>query len=135
MELDFSTRNCAQDSRNDDILETWTSTPTVAKRMRIDTILPCADAARGDDEVSRPPTPDSLVKLRAVIRAGECAPEATACRGGVGGMLADGGLGGYPKRHTFGNAGLLREFGGVKSWLELQRRQQEERGCSVLSLP
>jgi hypothetical protein len=111
------------------------ATPEHVKRLRtqIDAAFEeaCAVAQTPTTEAcvfeDRPPTPDSLMDMRALIENESRATSTVAHP--------------EPPRHTprkedpFKNAGLFREYGGIKGWMALQRQEKERRGVCAVSLP
>jgi len=89
-----------------------------------------AEADGGADEAraapvaaSRPGTPPELAELSALIRevSGDTKPAPLEHRPPP--AIED----------PFKHAGLMREYGGIKGWLELQRKEREAKGVCVIS--
>ena len=147
MELDFSIRVCVEEPGEKPCEEalaedasrtkrpfspapssdahTLPSTPDDVKRLREEINSAFEEAACSDNlsvplslfgrDISRPPTPDDVLNLRALIEAeAEDAPLPVP-------TTIDISL--SPIGDMFKHAGLFREYGGIKGWLE------NEKGC------
>lgn len=109
---------------------TLPSTQDDVKRLRVEinsafdeTV--CSDEMRVSvfgDELDRPPTPNDILDLRALIDAefdgDSLVPVPVAMD-----------MSPPPREDPFKHAGLFREYGGVKGWLEMQRKYEERRMC------
>lgn len=153
MELDFSIRHCVEEPCKQPREETSTdeasrskrslsptpssdahtlpSTPGDVKRLREEINSAFEEAVCSDDlsvplslfggEIDRPPTPDDVLNLRALIEAeAEDAPLPVPIAMDVSPP---------PKEDLFKHAGLFREYGGIKGWLEMQRKEKERVSC------
>ena len=126
--------------------ESGLSTPEHVKRLRMELDAAFAEAEGVANEVqdvqwvqgvqgvqaatvvsSRPGTPPELAELSALIReasgdAKPAPPEPVPARDVPSG-----------REDPFKHAGLMREYGGIKGWLELQRKEREAKGLCVSS--
>lgn len=146
MELDFSIRQSAEalceESSTDEVASskrslspvpsseehTLPSTPDDVKRLRVEINSAFDEAACSDDmsvpvslfgdELGRPPTPKDILDLRALIDA-EFDGDSLAS----GPVAMDTSP--PPREDPFKHAGLFREYGGIKGWLEMQREEKE----------
>lgn len=153
MELDFSIRECVEEPGEKPCEEalaedasrtkrpfspapssdahTLPSTPDDVKRLREEINSAFDEAVCSDDlsvpmslfgsEIDRPPTPDDVLNLRALIEAeAEDAPLPIP-------IIMD--LSPLHNEDVFKHAGLFREYGGIKGWLEMQRKEKERVSC------
>jgi hypothetical protein len=150
MELDFSIRQSAEapreESSTDEVASskrslspvpsseehTLPSTPDDVKRLRVEIGAAFEEAACSDEmsvpvslfgeELDRPPTPKDILNLRALIDAefdgDSLAPVPVAMDTSP-----------PPREDPFKHAGLFREYGGIKGWLEMQRKEKERVMC------
>jgi len=152
MELDFSTRKSAEAPREEISTyevasskrplspvtsseeHTLPSTPDDVKRLRVEINYAFDESACSDEmsvpmslfgnEIDRPPTPNDILDMRALIDAefefdgNSLAPVPVAM---------DTSL--PPRDDPFKHAGLFREYGGIKGWLEMQRKDKERGMC------
>tara|TARA_B110001452_G_scaffold262955_1_gene263689 strand:+ start:511 stop:975 length:465 start_codon:yes stop_codon:yes gene_type:complete len=148
MELDFSIRHSAEapreESSTDEVASSkrslspvpsseehiLPSTPDDVKRLRVEINSAfdeavCSDEMRVSvfgDELDRPPTPNDILDLRALIDAefdgDSLAPVPVAMD-----------MSPPPREDPFKHAGLFREYGGIKGWLEMQRKDKERGMC------
>lgn len=144
MELDFSVRAASEPAKRSCSPISFTeadsdmpSTPEHVKRLRaeIDTAFeearvvaqtPTTETCVSED---RPPTPDHLLHIRMLID-NECQETAPVAH-----VQPEPPREATRKEDPFKNAGLFREFGGIKGWMALQRQEKERRGVSTVSLP
>lgn len=126
MNLDFSTRESTGGARGGSSADVVSSskrplspTPDDVKRLcsQIGSVFelgvsvhPCAD------DIARPPTPDDLLNLRALIDA-EAGGLPTPVPVPVGSSPP-------PNENVFKHAGLLREDGGIRGWLKMRKRER-----------
>ena len=136
MDLDFSTRESANGTRGGSSTDEVSSskrplppTPDDVKRLcsQVGSVFELACRSelgvpvhpRGDD-IARPPTPDDLLNLRALIDA--------EAGGFPASVTIPVGSSPPPNENVFKHAGLLREDGGIGGWLKMRKR---ERGSGV----
>jgi hypothetical protein len=107
--------------------ENGLSTPEHVKRLRMEMDAAFAGAEGGADEVQpapavafRPGTPPELAELSALIRE---APGDTKPVPPVPPVPLERNPP-PAKEDPFKHSGLMREYGGIKGWLELQRKER-----------
>jgi hypothetical protein len=150
MELDFSLRQSAEapreESSTDEVASskrslspvpsseehTLPSTPDDVKRLRVEIGAAFEEAACSDemsvsvslfgDQLDRPPTPKDIIDLRALIDAEFDGNSTTPVPVAMDTSPP-------PREDPFKHAGLFREYGGIKGWLEMQRKEKERGMC------